>query len=428
MMFSSQQTERGRLGRSARLTRRAALAACAWLSACTDTVHTVGQLEDTPSLISAPRAGHEPSGGTSGSASMSGGGAGSSSGATANAGSSAGNAGSGSTVIEPAFDAAVVSDPDVSCEGGAEDAVRERVDLYLIVDRNVTLAVPWAQITDGIARYVDDPEAAGTGVGISWFPAPDASMQTMCDADTYSTPDTTIEPLPGNASAIKRDVPDPLAGFAGSPTSAALAGALTLAASRRNGFTTPQAVVVVTDAVQDFVCFNEPRDLERLALNARNGPAAIPTYVVALTVPELQSVLELLGFAPLNNLDQVANNGGTGSAREVSLNLVSGISAAIANTLLEIQHDAEPCRYEVPASVRDALDAGTADLQTTRLGTISITGQALALPQLGKVADCGQGYYLDDPAAPTWATLCDLTCGAVKSGQRQVQWLTECVK
>ncbi len=427
MMFSSQQTERGRRGQSARLARRAALAACAWLCACSDAVHTVGQLEDAPSLIAAPGAGHEPPSGTSGSASSSGGGAGSASGATANAGGSAGGAGSG-TIVEPAFDAAVVSDPDVSCEGGAEDAVRERVDLYFIVDRNVTLAIPWAQITDGIARYVDDPEAAGTGVGISWFPAPDASMQSMCDADTYSTPDTTIEPLPGNASSIKRDVPVPLAGFAGSPTSAALAGALTLAASRRNGFTTPQAVVVVTDAVQDFVCFNEPRDLEQLALAAHNGPAAIPTYVVALTVPELQSVLELLGFAPLDNLDQVASNGGTGSAREVSLNLASGISAAIANTLLEIQHDAEPCRYEVPSSVRDALDAGTADLQTTRLGTISVSGQPLALPQLDEATDCGQGYFLDDPAAPTWATLCDLTCGAVKSGKRQVQWLTECVK
>lgn len=389
-------------------------------------MHTVGQLEDAPQLITAPRAGQAPSGSSGGSGSA-GGSAGSASGATGSrAGASSGAAGSGAIVSEP-FDAAVITDPDVSCEGGAQDAVRERLDLYLIIDRNVTLAVPWAQITDGLARYVDDPEAAGTGVGVSYFPALDGAMQAMCDADTYSTPDTAIELLPGNAAAIKRGVPVPLASFAGSPTSAALAGALELAASRRNGFTVPQAVVVVTDAVQDFVCFTEPRELESLAFDARNGPAAIPTYVVALTVPELQNVLQLLGFAPLDNLDSVASSGGTGAARKVSLNLVSGISATIAGTLLSIQRDAEPCRYEVPAAVREALDAGTSDLQTTRLGTVVGTDQPLALPQLGQATDCGQGYYLDDPAAPTWATLCPLTCTAVKSGNRRVQWLTECV-
>ena len=394
--------------------------------ACSDAVHTVGQLETAPALGGPPRAGSS-AGSNSGSSGDSGGLSGSGASSGGNSASASGNAGSGPPVLD-AFDAAVITDPGISCEGGAEDAVRERLDLYLIIDRNVSLAVPWNRISDGLVSYVEHSEAAGTGVGVSYFPALDSAMQPMCDADTYVTPDTPIELLPGNAAAIKAGRPSPLAGFTGSPTSAALEGALQLSASRRNGFQVPQAVVLMTDAVQDFVCFTEPRELETVAAAARNGAAAIPTYVVALTVPELQSVLELLGFVPLNNLDAVAASGGTSAAREVGLNLASPIEETIASTLLSIQHDAEPCRYEVPAALGMALDAGAADAPTTVLGTVVGADQPLALPHLGAESECGQGYYFDDPAAPQWATLCEQTCSAVKMGRRRVQWLTECMR
>jgi hypothetical protein len=300
-----------------------------------------------------------------------------------------------------------------------------------MVDRNVTLAVPWTQITSGIARYADDPAAAGTGLGVGYFPPVSADTQapgspTVCDPGTYSQPETLVGLLPGNAAEVKRTIPPPIAVLAGSPTKAALEGALGHAASRWNSFDFAQAVVLITDEVQDFTCFVEPRELEDVAATARALPAAVPTYVLALTVPEIQGFLQLIGVAQLDNLDAVARSGGTNAAHEVSLNLVSGISATVADELLSIQRDAEPCRFEVPLGLRAPASAD--DLDATVLGTAVGNAAATALRRVGNAAECGQGYYLDDLDAPKWATMCPATCSAAKVERRDVLWLAECAQ
>jgi len=383
---------------------------------CNDTTFTVGQVATEPQVLAPAAAGRgavEPMAGSMASE-------------PPTAPSGATSSGSPANTAMPQVPA-LVADPGVTCEGTVESAVRRRLDLYLMIDSNVTLPVPWTQIAGGLYYYVDHTESQGTGVGVGFFPAPATSTQAMCDGTTYAQPTTPVGLLPGNAAAIKTAATNvqATATFTGSPTKAALEGALTYASSRWYSFHQPQAVVLLTDAVQDFACFTNPMELESTAANAWTGPAAIPTYVIALTVPPIQFAQQLLSVVPLDNLDAVAREGGTGAAHEVNLAASSNISLDLMTQLLAIQHDAEPCDYQVT-------DAVLSDPSGTVLGTAAATALGAtvpnALPRVANEGACGQGYYFDDEANPTWATLCPRTCDAVKAGKRPVLWLSQCVR
>jgi hypothetical protein len=115
-------------------------------------------------------------------------------------------------------------------------------------------------------------------------------------------------------------------------------------------------------------------------------------------------------------LDQVAAQGGTGSVRAIDLD---DPNDSLTKALLDVQHDAEPCQYEVGAEV-------AADPNRIALGTMAAGMDPLPLPRLAGASACGMGYYLDDPAKPKWATLCKDTCTAVKSAKRSVLWIDDC--
>jgi hypothetical protein len=263
--------------------------------------------------------------------------------------------------------------------------------------------------------YVDDPRSAGTGVGIDYFPPPLALPGTpaQCEEDTYSTPAAAIDLLPGNADKIKASVPAPLT--IGSPTAPALRGALTHARSRLNGLTYKQAVVLVTDRAADFSCLSSATEIIGAASNFANDELPVPTYVIALGSPRLESALS--NFFRTEQLDSVAAAGGTSSAHAVNLD---DASDSLSETLHEIQVDAEPCQYMVGNEVRVAPAA-------TALGTRAPGGPPIPLPRVASNENCGQGgYFFDDPDDPEWATLCDETCDGVKSTGRSVVWIADC--
>jgi hypothetical protein len=319
---------------------------------------------------------------------------------------------------------AMIGQPAFSCGGTATPAVRRRLDLFLMVDINLFYVVgtlvtmptdsTWVEIQRGLREYVDDPRAAGTGVGVGYFPAPVSvpGSGPVCDPDKYSMPAAEVKLLPENAAAIRRSIPLAPLGL-GSPTLPALQGALNYARSRWRSWPYKQAVVLVTDKVADFACVTNPAAIVDAAREAAAIDPPIPTYVIALSAT-LDDVL--LPFVRPEALDAVAAEGGTGAARQVDL---EDRNSSLARTLHDIQVDAEPCQYEVSVAVR-------ADPTGSALGTVAASGSPLPLPRLDSVADCGQGYYFDDPANPEWATLCADTCTALKASPRTVAWIDEC--
>ena len=397
------------------LRRRAGLIALGLMCACGDATHTVGALASANT--------QEP---TAGSAAQAGRGGGNM-GTTAGTGTSPGMVGRNDAGLDASGSPdpmTMLGDAAFSCRGDASPAVRRRLDLLLMVDINLfsTLGTTltaginnaFLQTARGISSYVDDPRAAGTGVGIDYFPPPLALPGTpaQCDSDTYETPAAPIDLLPANAARIKASLPAPLT--IGSPTEPALVGALSYASSRFQGLAFKQAVVLVTDRVSDFSCLSSPSAIIDAAEASARGNPPIPTYVIALGSPRLEGALS--NFIRFEQLDAVAAGGGTGNAHAVDLD---DAGDSLSETLHDIQLDAEPCQYEVGNEVR-------VDPSATALGTVTASGAPVPLPRVAANDECGQGYFFDNPDNPAWATLCKDTCSAVKAMDRGVVWIADC--
>jgi hypothetical protein len=285
----------------------------------------------------------------------------------------------------------------------------------LLVDTNISLplAGAWNNLRNDLSRYVDDRCAAGVGVGVRYF-------GIQCDPMTYATPNTPVAPLPENAAAIKKQMP--LTAFTLSPTLPALQGGLMYSRARANQYPdSKQIIVLLSDGFFEFSCLG-PDAISSLFTRGSGmvSSAGLPLYVLALDVPSLAGVPGLSAalnpttrFAPL---DAIAQGGGTGKARRIDL---QAAPAEFAKAMVDIQHDAQPCDYLVPDSVR--LDPGSMALAAPDAG-----GAEAPLRLFASVAECGTGYYFDDPNSPTWAMLCPSTCASLKTRCAEPAWVTGC--
>jgi hypothetical protein len=306
----------------------------------------------------------------------------------------------------------VPSIPTPGCMG-AIAATHRALDLYLMVDTNISLPVTgaWNNVRSGLARYVDDSCAAGVGVGVRYF-------GVDCNAMGYATPTTPVAQLPQNADAIKQQTP--ITPFNLSPTVPALEGALIYSRSRAATYPdSKQAVVLVSDGFVDFYCQDATGIQAALTGNASASPS-IPIYVLALDVPSLANIPALSALLDpitrFNPLDTIAKMGNTGTARRIDL---QASAATFAKAMVDIQHDAQPCDYSVPDAVR-------VDPSSMVLAVNDAAGGQTALPLSPGASACGAGYYFGKPSNPAWATLCPATCADVKARCADLAWVTGC--
>jgi hypothetical protein len=295
---------------------------------------------------------------------------------------------------------------------GSVPATHRQLDLYLMVDTNISLplSTAWDNVRQGLAAYVDHPCAAGVGVGVRYF-----GMD--CSPASYATPTTPTAPLPQNANAIKQQIPT--APLSASPTLPALQGSLMYSGSRANEYPdSEQAVVLLSDGFYDFVC-QGPSLIQSIFTPTSIANPSVPIYVVALDTPTLASAP---GFAALLNpatrfapLDAIAQSGKTGQSRHIDL---QAGSAEFAKTMVAIQHDAQPCDYAVPDAVRLDPSAMALALQSST--------PVVPLPLLPTASACGAGYYFSSRGSQTWATLCPTTCDDVKTRCVAIAWVTGC--
>jgi hypothetical protein len=296
--------------------------------------------------------------------------------------------------------------PD-GCVWNAQVAMNRRLDLYLMVDSNITLPFVggWDNLIEGLSIYADHPRAAGTGVGVRFF-------GIECSPNTYAMPDAPVAPLPGNASAIRSAFPLP---FNISPMRPALEGAVLHARSRANAHPEwKQVVVFMTDGFStDLSCVTTPDSLVDIARDGYDGSPSIPVYVVALASPTIPDN----PFDPVDRLgplEQVALAGGTSEPRPIDLQAPAG---DVVDALLSVQRDAEPCEYVIPPEADDPDQLA-----------LSLWNSTDALPRVTRRGTCGdgEGYYLDDPAAPTYLVACPATCDRIRTDGNRPTVLTGC--
>lgn len=378
--------------------------ACLCALACSDVKHSVGTLNVAST---AARSG-------AGAGAAQAGSAGASSGTAGTGAGSAVPVGGGGTGTGFDVDAAL---PEAvpECAANAVPSVAKRLDLYFMVSGNLvtTFTGVGAKLTSGISEYVDRDSSAGVGLGLDFY-----GFDT-CDSSAYSLPEAPVgvDPLPSNADAIHRTLDNNAVSAEIIPPAlaAALEGAVAYSRSRANvrPGQTQQAVVLFSDGFLDLACASSSRSMAEIA--AAGLPVGVRTFIVELSAIALDIPLFPIGM-PLVALDPVAAAGGTGSAR--TIDLVRDTPADIADLLVSIQRDAQPCDYTLP----DGTTWGDAQL------AIDTGAGPRPLAMLDDVSACGPsgGVFLDESSGTSWARACPASCQAIRASERSPVWLIGC--
>jgi hypothetical protein len=116
----------------------------------------------------------------------------------------------------------------------------------------------------------------------------------------------------------------------------------------------------------------------------------------------------VLGVGPsLQNLNQIAMKGGTGSAHLVE----SGGSAELLTALNEIRKNALTCDYQIPIIPGKVFDLDNAVAIRVKVGA---NGMEVLVPRVADQSQCGPnggGWYFDVPPPNSKKiTLCPATC------------------
>jgi len=303
-------------------------------------------------------------------------------------------------------------DPDAACAAESRDSTLIATDLFIMVDRSVSMGcgaadtacdnpatnptptVPptrWKAVSDSITAFLNAPTSVGVGAGLGFFGLNGADF---CTVAAYATPAAPIAPLPGSAANIVATIMKTSPGGT-TPTVPALQGSINYATSYT--MTTPgrtAAVVFVTDGLPNG-CTSTIPAATAIAQAAFMGTPSIKTYVVGL------------GFVA--NLDAIALAGSGGLQHYFPAQ--GDVTAALSAALKQISQQIIKCDYTIP-TMGQALDYGRVNVQT-KVGTAGTPGL------VGNVADASKcfaagGWYYDvsagDAGKPSKITLCPQSC------------------
>jgi hypothetical protein len=303
------------------------------------------------------------------------------------------------------------------CGGEAVAAEREPVDLYIMFDQSSSMAanipgsttVTWMQTAQkAIDDFVNDPGAAGMGVGIQYFPQVGAGATSengdSCDISVYQKPEVDIGLLPGAAGALSNSI------NAHQPTSFTPTGPAVSGAVARMKAWAPlhpgraPIVVLVTDGYPTVCQPQQPTDIA----NNIVGPAFT-------TDPPVRTFV--IGFEDgggLSNLDTIAKAGGTGKAFRIS---GGDIGAQFKSALLGIASTPLSCDFDIPKPNDPTM---TVDITKIAVDYTPNGGQTAEVPKLQSQDDCalngGDGWYYDSTVAPKKIIVCPGTCAKFSVG------------
>jgi hypothetical protein len=313
------------------------------------------------------------------------------------------------------FEPADAGDAAASCAGITVEAESVDVDMYIMMDRSVSLADPvgstgkirWDLVREAVQAFVTDPAAANIGVGIQFFGQSGGRDDALdCDVSRYSTPAVAIGPASRVGSDLVAAV-DAMEPGGLTPTMPALQGAIAYGKEWAMGHPGRATVVVlVTDGFptqcQNPVSVSEIADVARQAYEQE---PRVRTYTV--------------GLAAGYNLDTIARAGGTSHAFLVD---EGDVTRSFVSTLLNISMNSLACEYEIPVPDDTALTVNPEKVQVVYTPAV---GDAEEVPRARSFADCASssagGWYYDDPSAPKKIIACPCTCSRFAAGKVEVR-------
>ena len=303
------------------------------------------------------------------------------------------------------------SGPNVPCEppscSNTTTTTVRRVNMFLAIDRSGSMTTNigggdtrWTATIKALKKFVQDPASANVGVALRFWPddSPVAGCNSSsCNAvackaplvnvgllNIYSAPTDVQEQLLVNALNSK-------SASGTTPMYAALAGATQWAIDYKNAHPAEEAIVVFATDGEPNGCNEDPTAIANLAGNAFTTKG-IKTY--AIGIQDANPVL----------MNGIAAAGGTNQGffiapgANVEYELLAALVQAKGNTI--------SCDFIVP-------EGGVYDPSSAKLTLTPTAGMPITINNVGSLAQCGSGWYYDNPAAPTQIKLCPTTCATV---------------
>ena len=315
------------------------------------------------------------------------------------------------------------SEPAPDCMGEAYEAEALPINLYIMMDRSVSMLrdvaglsndpAPagqsrWDGVSQAIREFANDPQSAGVGVGIQFFGNDIlASEELNCNPANYANPMVPMGVLPTVGPDII-DAVDTMAGQLGglTPTLPALQGAIQYAAADAQSSGRQTVVLLVTDG-QPTQC-QDPISIAEIADEAARGLEEnnVMTFVVGLG-------------AGLFNLHRIAQSGGTGSAY-----LIEGGDAAeqFRQAITNITTTPLSCEFDIPEPLNPEEQFNPDEVQMVYYPA---NGQPEEIPKLGTGASCGNspngGWFYNSTANPETIHICTCNCNRLGAGRIEVR-------
>jgi hypothetical protein len=194
----------------------------------------------------------------------------------------------------------------------------------------------WDAARSGINAFLANPQSAGFGVGIGYYPVGPACVtsadctggiactagrcvnEVSCDVADYSTPAVPVGMLPGVAAAITSSMSGQAA-IGTTPQLPAMEGMLAYAKSYASANPGRDvAVVLIADGLANTCSTPDvPTEVASLVATYASGSPPVRTFVIAIGTD-----------VPVSSWDAIAGAGGTGKARLVVTG-APGIEAAL---------------------------------------------------------------------------------------------------
>ena len=351
-------------------------------------------------------------------------------------GGGSGNGGPGSGG-EVAFDAGLPPDGSMSdggaCAAESKKAEQLPLDMYIMLDQSGSMGdassgsvSKWKAVTGAFTTFVNQPAAAGIGVGIQYFPLDSgaapcspfcateadcaglgpcfigiclgcAEAGDSCSSADYAKPDVEIAALPGVAGAFITSI-GKHGPTGGTPTSAALQGAIDHAKAWSVQHPDHVVIDVLATDGEPGGCDTNQGHIDAIAAAGASGTPKVLTFVIGVG-------------SSLSSLNGTAAAGGTGQAFIVDTN--QNVNQQFLDALNKIRGAALSCTYLIPTPTKGMPDFDSVNVEYTPGGG----GAKEIMPKVHDKASCpisgGDAWFYDDNAKPKQILLCNDACNKV---------------
>ncbi|KYG04532.1 cell wall anchor domain-containing protein [Sorangium cellulosum] len=271
-------------------------------------------------------------------------------------------------------------------------------------------SLKWDPVVAATKQFFSDPLSEGLNASLRFFPS-EGDTDTKCDADTYTTPEVTMTPLPSPAFAAAIDAVTPETESdwrGGTPTLFVMQGTISYVEAQREATPGKYAIVLVTDGYPQG-CGSRYNKISLVADEASSALSNnIPTYVIGVANPPIEGAPETV-----EDMDEVAVAGGTDHAYLIDTGNPAATSAAFKAAIDAIRGAAVSCTVDIPP----APDGRSFDAQKVRVTYTSGDGAPTALAYDQECAAANAWRY-DSPENPSQIVLCDSTCATIQADPR----------